>query len=223
MLKQVEEEKIDGFIKLHLSKDDKITSGKLIFKKGKPVASYYHGKEEENGEGSITSFIKDALDSEAILELHSYSYGSSSISIDHVVSNLEEYEVDADTDLDFKIKRVKRRGKDERSSELDRGSPPTRAKQREVDLEELYSESGENGVESILKRGEERLKELRQRRSREEESGSEEYIEKGRNIIESQGSILSKKAEELNEKEKQLEKKSSEIEKELETVCVIKG
>ena len=99
---------LDGFLKISLFSDSSSSEGYVVFHKGKPVLAEHTGDEHVLGDEAFEPIVRDALASQSVLELHTYSYKSSSIVTSHVLRDNKEASLSYTPDLISTLDSIKR-------------------------------------------------------------------------------------------------------------------
>ncbi|MCK5024486.1 MAG: hypothetical protein KAR56_02600, partial [Thermoplasmata archaeon] len=76
--------KLDGLIKTSFTRDGEASLGQLVTRKGKPYLAIHDSGAEIFGEEALYEIARDSVNDDCIIEVRSYSYKSSSISVTHL-------------------------------------------------------------------------------------------------------------------------------------------
>jgi hypothetical protein len=86
LLKRLEAENYDGYIRTTRTRNEDSFEGFMVLKNGSAKISLYFGDGELRGERALRQIITDSLDEDCVIDVGSYSYGSSSIRVGHIIN-----------------------------------------------------------------------------------------------------------------------------------------
>ncbi len=120
LLSKLEDEKLDGYIQLKYLTEEIPHEGSIVINKGVPALTFFSGEVEKIGEKAIRSLIADSLDDDCIVEVHSFSYSSSSINVNYLIKQFPEAVVDiSEIDLDEEAEYIRKEKRKSRRKQLD--------------------------------------------------------------------------------------------------------
>ena len=129
LLERLKGEDFEGYIRTTITKDENPIEGFMVFKGGIARIGLYFGGEELRGEGALRQIIADSLSEESLIDIGSYSYTSSSISVDHIIRQYPDAEIDLENlDLEGEIESI--REEERRRRSRNRSRVDTRQKRR---------------------------------------------------------------------------------------------
>ncbi|MCK4266560.1 MAG: hypothetical protein KAX31_04710, partial [Thermoplasmata archaeon] len=76
--------KIDGLVKTSFTRNGEASVGNLVMRKGRPFLALYDDAEEMSGEDALYEIARDSVNEDCVIEVRSYSYKSSSVSVSHM-------------------------------------------------------------------------------------------------------------------------------------------
>jgi hypothetical protein len=198
LLDSLNQHNLTGFVRTSLFRDDVRFEGMMVFHKGSAVMADHKSDSHLLGVDSIKEILRDSLDEDCVLEVHSYDYKSSMISVPHLAGNYPDAAV---SDLPnmvsllTEVESEERRRREEHLRELEERE--VRADKATADLEVLQSQKIR--FEQEQRKYQQQEGELRQLRE-EMQTVKDKSLELMRQI-----SVQREKEQALSEAEKKLE------------------
>src|SRR3990172_1671381 len=110
--------KFNGILKTSVFRGDTPSQGILVFREGDGVLAEHRGATDVLGPEAVPEVLRDASSDRAQIEVRTYDYGHSSISIDQLEKSYPDAAIQGLGDLDSAMAQVVRREADAREAYL---------------------------------------------------------------------------------------------------------
>src|SRR5882762_3534032 len=106
ILSELRAMRFNGLLRTSVYRGDTPSRGVLVLRKGDGVLAQHRSKAEVSGDQALPEILKDATSPQAQLEVRTYDYGHSSISIDQLQRSYPEAAVSGIGDADQALARI---------------------------------------------------------------------------------------------------------------------
>ena len=99
LLDRLGDENLTGFVRTSRFRDEVPAEGTIVFHKGSVVMVDHNSDHYLAGIDSVKEVLRDSLDEDCVMEVHSYDYRSSMISVPHLAGNYPDTAVSVLPDM----------------------------------------------------------------------------------------------------------------------------
>ncbi|MBI4416715.1 MAG: hypothetical protein HY557_07010, partial [Euryarchaeota archaeon] len=90
LLRELRTDAFNGFVRTSVYRGDAPADGVLVFQNGREILAGHRGPEPRNGSGAVPEIARDSLSDNGVIEVHSYDYKTSHISVPQLAETFPE-------------------------------------------------------------------------------------------------------------------------------------